>query len=64
MRILFAIFVLCLCALLWATYAITRHIHRQKQATGVHADGDEHLGFHDLGTTQDAATSAVTSNEL
>ena len=30
MRILFAIFVLCLSALLWATVAITRHILRHK----------------------------------
>ena len=30
MRILFAIFVLCICALLWATYAMTRRIRQHK----------------------------------
>lgn len=64
MRTLFVIFVLCLCALLWATYAITRHIHRQKQVAAPHADGDEHLPFNDLGTTPDVTVSATTSNEL
>ncbi len=58
MRILFAIFVLCLCALLWATFAITRHVHRQKQATAPHAKGDEHLPFRDLEPHSEAVASA------
>jgi hypothetical protein len=44
MRVLYAVFVLCTVALLWAVIAVTRHIRRHQAAVRRAARHDETAG--------------------
>jgi hypothetical protein len=41
MRYLYAVFVLCIVALVWAIVGVTRHIRRHEAATAAHAETSE-----------------------